>query len=109
MSTCEDYSCIMSDDEFEKNVDFRVVRHYFRAYPEDKPEELLGLELIVPEKDKEYTYSVNSLEPGGPDWPLVDKYFEENPDSHHCYYPYTKEEINLMIKRLEYMRDNMED
>ena len=109
MSIIEDYSRIMSEDEFEKDVKFRVVHHYFRAYPQDKPEELLGLELIVPSTIEGCTQEVNGLEPSYPDWKLIDKYFEENPDSHHCFYLYTKEEIDLMIKRLEYMRDNMED
>ena len=40
----------------------------------------------------------------------INKWFEEHPEEEQaCAYVYTKEEVEQMIKHLEYIRDNMED
>ena len=40
----------------------------------------------------------------------IDKWFEEHPEEElGCAYIYSKEEIEQMIKHLQYIRDNMED
>ena len=103
-----DYSRIVSEENYDENIKYSLCQHYFKGYAKDKPE-CLGLEVLVPSTHEEYTHVVSGLEPTYPDWSVINKYFQEHPESHHCYYPYTKDELNQMIERIEYIRDNMED
>ena len=106
--TTNDYSRIISEESYNKDVKYSLVQHYFRGHLGEEPE-CLGLEVIIPSNSEKYTHTVGALEPTFCDWSLIHKYFEENPNSHHCYYPYTKNEIDEIIKRLEYIKDSMDE
>lgn len=89
---------LLSESEFMQENNRMAIK-----YIRDKEVELVGTEI----RDNNGVICV--IEPSFPNWSLVQEWFTNHPEEKTCYYLFNKDEIIEMIRRLEIVKDSMED